>query len=202
MKVIEAIRARRTIRFYRQTPIPAGMLRELVDAARVAPSAANLQPLEFVAVDDPEIVSEIFPTLGWAGYVAPSRNPPEGKRPVAYIVVLLNQDIRPSGGQHDVGAAVENLILAAWDRGIGCCWMTSANREEVRRILGIPAHLEIDCVVSLGYPAEHPVAEDMTDSVKYYLDDRGELHVPKRRLTDVLHENRYAAPAASCLDSG
>jgi nitroreductase len=194
MNVTDAIRTRRTIRFYQQTPVPQAVLHELVDAARLAPSAANLQPLEFVAIHDPKTVAKVFPTLGWASYVAPRRNPPEGKRPVAYIVVLLNRKIRASGAQHDVGAAVQNLLLAAWEKGIGACWLTSGNREQLRQILGIPEHLEIDCVISLGYPAEQPVAEKMTDSVKYYLDERDTLHVPKRILTDILHENCYAEP--------
>jgi nitroreductase len=162
-----------------------------VDAARVAPSAANLQPLEYVAVYDAEIVAQVFPTVGWAGYVAPRRDPPEDKRPVAYIVVLLNPDVRASGGQHDAGAAIENLLLAAWGKGIGGCWITGVDRERLREILGIPESAEIDCVVALGYPAEQPVGEEMTDSIKYYLDERDTLHVPKRRLADILHENRY-----------
>jgi len=196
MNVTEAIRTRRTIRLFQQVRIPLATLRDLVDAARVAPSAANLQPLEFIAVHDPEVVSRMFPALGWAGYVAPRRNPPEGKRPVAYIVVLVNRNIVASGGQHDAGAAIENLLLAAWEREIGACWITSVNREHVRRILAIPQHLDIDCIVSLGYPAEEPIAEELTDSVKYYLDDKDRLHVPKRRLDQVLHENRYRISAA------
>ena len=191
MNVIDAIRRRRTRRFYEQRPIAPSILRDLVDAARVAPSAANLQPLEYVAVYDAEIVAQVFPTVGWAGYVAPRRDPPEDKRPVAYVVVLLNPEVRASGGQHDAGAAIENLLLAAWEKGIGGCWITGVDRERLREILGIPESAEIDCVVALGYPAEQPVGEEMTDSIKYYLDERDTLHVPKRRLADILHENRY-----------
>jgi len=189
MNVIEAIRTRRTIRLFQPTPIPPAALRELVDAARVAPSAANLQPLEFVGVRDPEIVSRVFPALAWAGYVAPRRTPPEGQRPVAYIVVLINRKIRDSGGHHDAGAAIENLLLAAWEKGLGGCWIASIDRDRLRTILNVPEHLDIDSVISLGYPAEQPVGEEMTDSVKYYLDDDDTLHVPKRRLADILHEN-------------
>jgi nitroreductase len=195
MGVMDTIRARRTIRFYEQRPIPVSDLRELVEAARLAPSGGNLQPLEYVLLHDQEVVSQIFPTLAWAGGVTPRRSPPEGKRPVAYVVFLINREVRSSGGEHDAAAAIENLLLAAWEKGIGGCWIGSVNRDEVRRILGIPDHLHIDSVVSLGYPAEQPVAEDTSGSVEYYLDDADTLHIPKRRLADILHENRYGTAA-------
>jgi nitroreductase len=195
MEVLDIIRARRTIRFYEQRAIPVADLRELVDAARLAPSAANLQPLEYVIVHDEEVVARVFPTLAWAGNVAPRRNPPEGKRPVAYIVVLVNRQVCASGGAHDAGAAIENLLLAAWEKGLGGCWIGSVNRDEVRALLSVPDQLDIDSVVSLGYPAEQPVAEDTSASVKYYLDESDTLHIPKRRLADILHENGYGTSA-------
>jgi nitroreductase len=195
MDVMDAIRARRTIRFYQQRAIPVDDLRELVDAARLAPSGANLQPLEYVVVHDEEVVSQIFATLAWAGGVAPRRNPPEGKRPVAYVIVLINREVRSSGGEHDAAASIENLLLAGWEKGIGGCWIGSVDRDEVRRLLAIPDNLDIDSVVSLGYPAEQPVAEDSSDTVEYYLDEADTLHIPKRRLADILHENRYGTAA-------
>jgi len=194
MNVLDAIRTRRTIRLYQQRPLPPEILCELVEAARLAPSAANLQPWEFILVDDAEVVSQVFPTLAWAGYVAPRRNPLEGKRPTAYVVVLLNRQIRASGGQEDAAAAIQTLLLAAWEKGIGSCWIGSVNREQLRQILGLPGHLEIDSVISLGYPAEQPMREEMRDSIKYYLDDRDTLHVPKRPLADILHHNCYRGP--------
>ncbi len=195
MGVMDIIRARRTIRFYEQRAIPVNDLRELVEAARLAPSGGNVQPLEYVVVHDEEVVSQTFPTLAWAGNVAPRRNPPEGKRPVAYVVVLINREVRSSGGEHDAAAAIENLLLAAWEKGIGGCWIGSVDRDEVRGIHGIPDHLATDSVVSLGYPAEQPVAEDTSESVEYYLDEADTLHIPKRRLADILHENRYGTAA-------
>jgi nitroreductase len=197
MGVMDVIRARRTVRFYEQRPVAREVLRELVDAARFAPSGGNVQPLEYVVVDDAEVAARVFGTLAWAGGVRPRRNPTEGKRPVAYVVVLVNRQVRASGGQHDAGAAIENLLLAGWEKGIGSCWLGSVKRDELRGILGIPEHLEIDSVVSLGYPAEQPVAEEMTDSVEYYLDESDRLHVPKRRLDDIMHVNGYGKGGAA-----
>jgi nitroreductase len=199
MKVLDAIRTRRSVRLYQQIPISFEILRELVDAARLAPSCANVQPLQFIAVWDPEVVSQVFPTLTWAGLIAPQRDPPEGKRPVAYIVVLVDPGIHyfAADGHYDAGAAIENVLLAAWEKGIGACWIRRVEREQLKRILRVPEHLEIDSVISLGYPAERPVTEDANDSTSYYVDDEGTLHVPKRRLCDILHENHYHAPTGT-----
>ena len=66
MSVYKAILKRRSIRRFQKRKIPFGILRKLINAARVAPSAANLQPCEFIAVNKREIVDRIFPTLRWA----------------------------------------------------------------------------------------------------------------------------------------
>jgi nitroreductase len=195
MKVLDAIRTRRTVRLYQQIPIPVEVLREVVDAARVAPSCGNKQPLKFIAVYEPGVVAQVFSALTWARSLAPHRTPPEGKRPMAYVVVLVDRQIEPcaADGHYDAGAAVENLLLAAWERGIGGCWIRRIEREQLQRILRLPEDIEVDCVISLGYPAEHPVAEENGDCTERYIDSRDTLHVPKRPLTDIFHENYYHA---------
>ncbi len=191
MKVYEAICKRRTIRRFSQEPVPKEILEKLIKAARLAPSAANLQPGEYIVVDEPGLVEQVFKTLRWAGYIVPRGNPPEGERPVAYIVVLLNKEKVKAGGERDAAASIENIILAALEDGIGSCWLGSIEREALRGILNIPGRCEIDSVVALGYPNESPVVEEMKDSIKYWKDDKNVLHVPKRRLQDILHWNKY-----------
>lgn len=189
--VYEIMMKRRSIRRFQQKPIPFGVLEKLVNAARVAPSASNLQPLEYVVVDDKDLLPEVFTTLKWAGYIAPKGDPPEGEKPTAYVVVLVNKEISGSGYEKDVGAAVENILLAALEEGIGSCWIGSINKKRLRKTLNMPHFLAIDSVIALGYSAESPVMEEMTDSVKYWKDESGTLHVPKRRLKTILHRNKY-----------
>ncbi|MFO7154327.1 MAG: nitroreductase family protein [Caldicoprobacter oshimai] len=190
MTVKEAIRARRTIRKYKQERIPLEVLKELVDGARLAPSAANRQPLEYLIVEDPSLLEPVFSTLGWAGYIKPHGTPKEGEKPTAYIVLLINRELDSAWAKHDVGAAVENILLGAQEYGIGCCWIGSVDRDRLREILQIPEKYIIDCVVALGYAAEKSVVEDEQGSIKYYKDENGVLHVPKRRLEDIMHVNR------------
>lgn len=191
MSLYDLILSRRTIRQFKPDPVARGILEQLVNAARLAPSAANLQPLEFVVVDEEELRSQVFPCLKWAGYISPEGNPKPGQEPVAYIVVLANLEVKEKGYEHDVGAAVENMILAAWEKGIGSCWIKSVDREKVFEILKIPGKYEIDSFLALGYPAEKPQVEEMKDSVKYWKDREGRLHVPKRKLSDIIHYNSF-----------
>lgn len=191
MSIYEIILKRRTIRRFKQDAIPVELFERLVNAGRLAPTGANLQPLEFIIVNEQEMVNKVFPTLKWAGYIAPAGNPPEGKRPTAYILVLVNTDIKSGNGSVDAAAAIENMILTALDEGVGSCWLGSIDRDQLRSIFNIPVHYHIDSVLALGYPDEAPVVEEVKDSIKYWKDEQGVLHVPKRKLSDVVHYNRF-----------
>jgi len=183
--------ARRTIRRFKPAPVPRDLLERLVNAARLAPSAANVQPLEFVIVDEAGIKAEVFPALKWAAYIAPAGDPRPGEEPAAYVVTLVNSKLREKMFEYDVGAAMENMILAALAEGVGSCWLLSIDRDKLRAVLGVPGEYRIDSVLALGYPAEEPAAEVMGDSCKYWKDAGGRLHVPKRALATVLHVNTF-----------
>ena len=191
MNVYDAIIKRRSIRRFKQKSISPEILKKLLNAGRLAPSGANLQPCEYIIIQDEELVNKVFSTLKWAGYIAPEGNPKEGEQPVVYIVVLLNREKRESGGEHDAAAAIENIILTALEEGIGSCWLCSIDRTSLRRILNIPGKCEIDSVLALGYPNESPKAVHMQDSIKYWKDGEGVLNVPKRSLEDVCFFDEY-----------
>ena len=182
---------RRTIRKFLPRSVPGELLTRLVEAARLAPSAANVQPLEFVVVDEPGMLAEVFPCLKWAAYIAPAGDPKAGEEPAAYVVTLVNTKVREKMYEYDVGAAMENMNLAALAEGVGGCWLLSIDRDRLRVILGVPDPYRIDSVLALGYPAEEPAAEIMGDSCRYWKDAEGRLHVPKRPLASVLHLNKF-----------
>ena len=187
----DLIAGRRTIRSFKPEPVPGELLERLVDTGRLAPSAANLQPLEFIVVDEAGLKAETFSCLKWAAYIAPAGDPQPGKEPAAYIVTLANSKIREKMFEYDIGAAMENMTLAALAEGVGSCWMLSIDRDKLRVLLGVPEEYRIDSVLALGYPAEEPAAEVMGESCRYWKDADGRLHVPKRALSTVLHRNRF-----------
>jgi len=191
MDTYEVTTSRRSIRRFKDISVPHQILERCVNAARLAPSAANLQPLEYIVVDDDKLLAEVFPTLGWAAYIRPAGDPPQGKRPKAYIIIVNNSNAGTPFTTYDVGAAMENMILVAWAEGVGSCAIASVDRDKLRSILNIPGDYEIPLVLALGYPDESPVEEPFDESVKYWKDEDGVLHVPKKKLERVQHWNAF-----------
>lgn len=190
-QVYNFILKRRSIRKFKQDAVLLRILKKLVNAARLAPSGANLQPLEFIVINDKKTRGRIFETLAWAGYISPEGTPGEHERPTAYILVLVNTRIRKENYQWDAGAAMENMILAALEQGLGSCWIGSINKSSLSGILKIPPHFIIDSIMALGYPEENPKIEKLKNDCKYWKDSLGRLHVPKRNLSAIIHFNKF-----------
>jgi nitroreductase len=186
MGIYETISARRTVRKFAQTRIERNILERLVDAARLAPSLGNLQPLKYTIVDENAKVSSVFDAVKWAAYIAPAGNPAETERPTAFIAILVDTEITKGDPGLDIGAAAENMMLFARELGIGSCWMGAIDRPKIRETLSLPERFVISTVIALGYVAESPVVEDEKGSIKYYKDEAGTLHVPKRKLRDII----------------
>jgi nitroreductase len=192
MSTYELATRRRSIRRFKQIVVPYEILRKCVDAARLAPSAANLQPLEYIIVDDEQLLDKVFHTLlTWAASLGSQGIPPVGSRPKAYVAILRNKNNEIPFSVHDVGLAVENMILVALEEGIGSCCLGSADQDRLAAVLNVPDNYEIALVLALGYPDESPVEEPFDGSTKYWKDDNGVLHVPKKSLEKVLHRNTF-----------
>jgi len=191
MNFYDLILSRRTIRQFAPRPVPREILEKIVNAGRLAPSAANLQPLEFIVVDDDTVRSRILPSLKWAAYIAPEGDPKSGNEPRAYIFTLINAAIRDKKYEYDVGAAMENMILAALSEGIASCWLISIDRPNITRLLEIPESRILDSVLALGFPAQNSLVEVLRDSPRYWQDADLTFHVPKRPLDAVIHFNKF-----------
>jgi nitroreductase len=190
-EVIDLLRTRRSIRQFSQEELPRELMLKCIDTARLAPSAANLQPLEYFYIDDEAKRQQLFPLLKWAAYIQPEGDPEPDQRPTAYLAILLNKNKKQIKPAYEIGAAIENFIIAAWAHGIGSCWLLSVDRDNMRKIFNVPDKYKIDSVVALGYPAEEPVVEDFKGDIKYWKDENGKLHVPKRSLNDILTINKF-----------
>jgi nitroreductase len=191
MSTYDLVIKRRAIRRFKDKPVSAQLLERCINAARLCPSAANLQLLEYIVIDEKRLLAQVFSTLQWASYIRPDGDPPESNRPTAYIVMLKDSRAGIASSAYDVGAAMENMILVALEEGVGCCPLASVDRDKLKGILNIPDEYEIPLVLAFGYPDESPVEEPLTDSVKYWKDEKGTLHVPKKKLETVLHRNGF-----------
>ncbi|MGA2081374.1 MAG: nitroreductase family protein [Holophaga sp.] len=188
MDMQELVRRTRSYRrFQEHHPIPMEVLEGLADLARLTPSARNLQPLKYLVCNDRDWNARIFRELGWAGYLPDWPGPVAGERPSAYILVLGDRSLT-SDFNVDPGIASQTIVLGACALGLGGCILGSVKREELKRVLGLPAHLDILLVVALGKPVEEVRIEPMgpEGNVKYWRDPAGVHHVPKRSLEEVL----------------
>jgi nitroreductase len=160
---IEAMQTRRSIRTYTGEPVERKIVEEIVDCARLAPTAMNDQPWDFVVITGKEELSRIPPMLGHAEFIANA----------AFCVLVL---ARATGcAVEDCCAATENLLIAAQAYGLGSCWVAGTGQAYapvVAKAFGAPQDRSLIAIVSFGYPAETPVIE-------------------KRPLADVLHWERF-----------
>lgn len=187
----EIIAKTRTFRrFFQKEAISIDVMHELVDLARLGGSARNGQPWQYMVINTPELCEKVFPFLGWAGYLSDWKGPIEGERPSGYILCLLNTHWLKgpeTEAQFDLGVATQNLLLVAMEKRIGGCRIGSFN-PKLATLFDLPSHLKISLVVALGRPRETVILEECkTDSdIKYWRDDEGHHHVPKRSLDSCL----------------
>ena len=181
------VRSRSIRRFYEEAPVDRETLRELVDLARHSPSGANIQPLRYILICEPERNARIFPLLSWAGYLKEWPGPVEGERPSAYIVILGDKRLRQTFDV-DHGIASQSILLGATERGLGGCIIATIQRREMRAMLGLEEHHEILLVLALGKPKEKVVIEKVgpDGDIKYWRDAEQVHHVPKRSLDDLI----------------
>ncbi len=183
------IRNRSYRRFYQDHTITKDELKAWVDLARLAPSAANMQPLKFFVSADTMTNASIFPHLGWAAYLKNWPGPDEGQRPSAYIIILGDTQITTNFWCNH-GIAAQTILLGAVEQGLGGCMIAAVNRKGLMAALNIPEHLEILLVIALGKPLEEVRIEAAGPGgdIKYHRDDKGVHHVPKRSLEEIIVE--------------
>ena len=184
----ELIRSNRSCRrFFQMEPISTAALKRLVNLARLSASAANLQPLKYILSNDPQKNEMVFSCLAWAGYLKDWPGPQEGERPSAYIVILGDTGIANSFAT-DLGIAALSILLGAREQNLGGCMIGSIKKDLLRELLHISPRFEIELVIALGKPKETVVLEEQKPggSIKYWRDEQGVHHVPKRPLAEII----------------
>jgi nitroreductase len=163
MDAIAALKERRSIRSYRQQQVEREIIEDIIDCARLAPTAMNDQPWDFVVVTRKDDLERIPPMLGHGEFIANA----------AFAVLVLARDTNYA--VEDCSAATENLLIAGAAYGLGSCWVAGTRQAYgpvVAKAFGAPEDRQLIAIVSFGYPAE-------------------ELKVEKRPLGDVLHWERF-----------
>lgn len=182
-----ALKNRSYRRFDANVLVNTQTLYDLVELARICPSAANLQPIKYYLSNSADLNDIIFSTLAWAGYLKDWAGPQQDEQPSAYIIILGDKSIKADFGI-DPGIVAQTMLLGAVEKGLGGCMIASVRRQELHQALNLPDELEIVLVIALGKPVETVVLEDLpTDgSIRYYRDAQQVHHVPKRSLQDLI----------------
>jgi len=162
MDALEAIRTRRSTRVFSDRPVEPEKLRTVLDAARRAPSWANMQCWRFVVVTDQKLktaiskMSSVDPFFAEKGYKS---NPSQKALAEAPLVIVAcgvpNQSGDMRGQQYymtDVGAAAQNIMLAAHAEGLGSVFVSIFDEKALADLLGIPPYIGIVGLIPLGYP--------------------------------------------------
>lgn len=154
MNTLEAIRTRRSIRVYQPNqPIPAEVMKEVLTAAMYAPSAGNQQPWQFVIIDDPAILQKI-PTIHPHAEMA--------KQAPAAVLVCGDKRLEKYAGYwvQDCSAAIQNLMLAAHEQGVGTVWTgihpNESRVKDFQQTFHLPKEVIPLALVVMGYPVEKP----------------------------------------------
>ena len=152
MNVSEAIRARRSIRAYRKTPVEKEKLDRILEAGRLSPSARNMQERHFVVVTDKDKRHQLVAAANNQSFV--------GQAPVVIAACGTIPDYVMACGQTaytvDVAIAVDHMSLQAMEEGLGTCWVCAFKEPAVKEVLNIPENLRVVTLLTLGYPAENP----------------------------------------------
>jgi nitroreductase len=175
-------------RFNENRKIPMDSLKQLVNLGRLSASAANRQPLKYILSCDPATNDKIFPCIGWAAYLKDWKGPEKGECPTAYIVLLGDTGIS-NEFWCDHGIAGQSILLGATEMGLGGCFIGAINKDKLRRELNIAPELTIMLIIALGEPAEKVVIESTADTegnIRYWRDETGIHHVPKRPLDEII----------------
>ena len=142
METLTCIRTRREIREYADKPIPEESLLKILEAGRLAPSSKNSQPWHFVVIKNQEMLKKITGLTPTGEHI--------GKAPLAIAVLMDNAKLPEIDGAR----AIQNMVLAAWDLGIGACWITNFYDDGVKDLLGAPQRMKLVSVIPFGYPTE------------------------------------------------
>ncbi len=163
MEALEALKTRRSVRAYTNEPVAREIIADVIDCGRLAASANNAQPWEFVAVTDRDMLSRIAAATDYGKFIAGA----------AACIAVLSRDTKYY--LEDSSAATQNILVAARAHGLGTCWVAGdkkAHGPVVCRLLGAPPDYRLVSLVALGHPAEDPRKD-------------------KRPLADVLHWEKF-----------
>lgn len=154
MNFLELVQTRRSLRTYQDKPVEQEKLEYILECARLAPSWKNMQCWRFIVVDDAAGRAALADSMGESN---PGRKALTGA-PIVIVLCAVPKESEVWEGKDymmlDAGLAMEHLILAATEQGLGTCWQGLFTEEKIRKSLNIPSDVRVLAMTPLGYAAE------------------------------------------------
>ena len=173
MDLLDAVAKRRSIRIYKKQDLPPGIIEKLLEAARHAPSAGNVQPWEFVVASTQKTKRDLS-------------NAAFGQKDLqeASIVIVVCADEKRAAENYgdrgrtlyclqDTAAAIQNILLTACSLGLGSCWIGAFKEDEIRKVINAPKDMRPVALIPVGYPNEAPEAR------------------PRRPIGEIMHKETF-----------
>ena len=166
MKFLELAMRRYSVRAYKAKPVEDNKLQEILEAARIAPTAANRQPFQLVIIPTKGREEELLRIYNKRWFV-------QAPLIICACSVSSRSWVRQNGKSYcdvDVAIAMDHLVLAATDLGLGTCWVGAFNPDEARKVLNLPDDLEPVVFTALGYPDDEPgkkIRKSMGELIRY-----------------------------------
>jgi len=164
MELLKVLKERRSIRNFEKKEVPKEVIEDIIDCGRLAATAVNIQPWEFIVVTNSEIREKIADITDYGKFIKDA--------PVCVAVFCVENT---KYYLEDGSAATENILLAAKAYNLGSCWVAGDKKrytEDIRKLLEVPIGYKLISLIALGYPAEIP-------------------NPPKRSLKEVLHREKW-----------
>jgi nitroreductase len=158
MDLLEIIKNRRSIRVFKKQDVPQDIIEKLLEAARWAPSAGNVQPWAFVVA----ISQKMKQNLSMAAFGQKDLE----EASVVFVVCADEKIAEQSYGVRgkslyclqDTAAAIQNILLTAHSLGLGSCWIGAFKEDEIRQVIKAPKEMRPVALIPVGYPNEAPAA--------------------------------------------
>jgi nitroreductase len=163
MDAIQCLKTRRSVRSFKSDPVDRDIIKDIVDCARLAASAINIQPCQFIAVTDPDIRKQIAAIADHGKFIADS----------ACCIAVFCEKVKYY--LEDGAAATQNILLAAHAHGLGACWVAGDKKEyavDISKLLGVPDAYTLVSMVAIGKPDKR-------------------LSPDKKDISEVLHFDRF-----------
>jgi len=170
MEIFKIISERRSIRKYKREPIPDEILERILEAGRLAPSAANRQPWYFIVVKDEDVKSKLVDACKGQKFVGEA----------GAIIAVLGDPNASRWYKQDPIIAASFMTLEAYEEGLGVCWIGAFEEEKVKQVLKIPDNLSVIILLTVGFPDEKPAPRPRKSREEiFFLNEYGNKYVFK-----------------------